>query len=407
MHYLILPFSLGFITVSNFSLNPATEGSFRLLDIVILTFSTVVVLRVLLTKMPIKPLVITFIIGAYLLTWMLYSYSIEDDRGIITTGRMLAGLLTSLLLVTYWRNTDVWVIPFLTGLSFGGISITIIAIGQHLNLGEIFHALKPSSAQVWWVLGETRETSIYSHPNGFSHHAMIGSIAALSCININNQRQNVIHNTFYLLIFLFITLGVYYTAETRSVLLIAALAITQLYFNQKRTIGTLLIGLLGFFVLLLSPIYIENILGERWFAETNSGLAIIDNIQGRLNTTLSTLGYIIVQPLGYGIAERTNILIQEFGIIASHNSILSIGMSFGLFLSVTIIIGYYYSFKTLIKNKSDITKLNYLLVSTLISLLMEDIIYSSTMALVIPLLIYAGSFLPIQSKYYKSISNNV
>ncbi|MEW8625383.1 MAG: hypothetical protein AB2551_06500 [Candidatus Thiodiazotropha sp.] len=402
---LLIPFSLGFITVSNFSLNPASEGSFRLLDIVILLLSITVILRALLTKMPIKPLVVTFLIGAYLLTWMLYSFLIEDDRGIIATGRMLAGLLTSLFLISIWRNSDLWVKPFLTGLSFGGIVITIIAFGQHLNIAEIFHTLKPSSAQIWWVLGETRETSIYSHPNGFSHHAMIGSVAALSCINSIHEKQKIIHNVFYLLIFIFITIGVYYTAETRSVLIIAALAIAQLYFNQKRTTGTLLLGLIGFLVLLLSPMFIESILGERWFAETNSGFAIIDNIQGRLNTTLSTLRYIIAQPVGYGITERTNVLLQEFGIIASHNSILSIGMSFGVFLSIMIVLGYYYSFKRLKINNNNISKLKYLIVSTLISLLMEDVIYSSTMALVIPLLIYVGYFSSNPSKYQKSISN--
>lgn len=407
MSKLLLPFSLGLIIVSNFSLNPTSEGSFRVLDIVILILSTVVILKVFLTRMPTKPLVVTLIIGAYLLTWLLYSFVMEDERGIITTGRMLAGLLTALYFITNWRNTDIWVIPFLSGLSFGGIVITIVAIGQHLNISELFQTLRPSSAQIWWVLGETRETSIYSHPNGFSHHAMIGSIAALSCIKNGNERHNAINNTIYFLIFLFITVGVYYTAETRSVLIIATIGITQLYINQKRSIGTLLIGLLGFFVLLISPIFIESILGERWFAETNSGFAIIDNLQGRLSTNLSTLGYIIAQPFGYGIEERTNILLKEFGIIASHNSILSIGMSFGIILSIIIIIGYYYSFKRLIISKSDLSKLKYLIVSTLISLLMEDIIYSSTMALLIPLLIYTGLYSAIQREYPSSMYKRV
>jgi hypothetical protein len=378
----IFTFFVGFFSIANFSIDPAMENTFRMTDILSLALAVLAMRRIVIGGVPKFAFIISFLVVTYLGAWLLIGLMVEDMSTVYAAGRFSASALATLYLLTLWGSDTDWIVPLLRGMAIGGVVVTVIALVQSIGTYPLFEIVKPSSAKLWWLSGELRATGIWEHPNGLTHSTMIGAAAALGlCVIRKNSLLGIG-------IFAFITIGLYSSTFTRGGILIALVLIVVAFVTERKVAVRVGWSVAAVTSLVTAPFYFPDLLTKYGVSRSGSQ-SLFENATERIITGLETLWFSLQSPLGYGFNGRLEILTQKFGFAASHNSFLSIAMTFGLPVVIFLVLGYTVAIRKLWQHQGKEVALLFPVISSLLSCFLEDVIYSATFIMVLPMTLMA------------------
>ena len=384
---------IGLFLIFNFSLYPSSANAPRMTDILSVLLFGFLLLEFFRRGITRREVAIYFIIVAVVLPWLLISLAISDSSLTFAAARLLLTSFGAAMLVKalFRQRTET---AFLMGGCVGGLIVTLIAVGQYLDLSPAFDIFIPAETPVWWGgQGKPRSVGIWQHPNGLAQAQMVSAAFALALAFFKRKW------VFGLASFAIIVLGTYYSTQTRSMIVVAAALIALcILFTPHRRLRWLSVFV---FAVALPVVMLtaESVLGERWFGTTRSGMSLMGNISERLETSLYSLGLILQNPLGYGFNGRREVLIDHFGFAASHNSYISLGLTFALPALVALIASIWLSARSMLVRDWQERAFLPVLMSVAILFLVEDSIYSTTMQFSLFVSVFAGLLIKDQKAF--------
>jgi hypothetical protein len=370
---------IGFILVANFSVAPGLENAPRLTDLACVILSMVALVR--LTTRPFTKWVLWLLAAAlFLAAWLVFAAFTRDTSLAIASARLIVALL-ALVAINAFLQREEDVRNLMLGGAVGAAVVSVVALGQKLDLGSIFFSVIPLGTPTWWGDGgQVRAVGIFQHPNGLSQAQSIGAIMALTLIW--HQRFRIVGYAF----FLFIVWTTYYATSTRAGIVTAGFSLLIVHALHPSGKYRVFAVLLSWPFVLIAAIFSPDLLGDRWTGTSANGMSLTDNLSERLETSISSLGAIFSFPLGLGFDGRTEVLRQvNNGVVASHNGYLSFGLTYGLvpFLALITLIVYriFWGARTMFYP---------MLMIIALQMFVEDSIFSPTMQLGLLLGLFGG-----------------
>lgn len=365
----ILLFLLGIFLTANFSLVPSLENVPRVFDIFLSVMAFFTVYETLSSKFLSKVLWVIPVVF-FFFVYGIWGVMIADNSLVIAAARFSSVALSIPIICMLLREKGTQK-SILLGAAIGALIVATIAVGQKLQLSDFFFSFVPTTAGTWWLKdGSLRAVGIFGHPNGLSQSQTIGAILALTLVWFPKWRF------LGYILFVLIVFATYFATSTRTGIIAAAVGFLVVHACHPSAQFKLLSFLAGWPLFIAALVVGPELLSDRFGSYSNRGISIEDNIAERLNTIYSTFLAIFEYPFGTGVAARIGLLREASdGVAASHNSYVSLGLTFGFFPFLALII---ITFRRMTHNRHSVFYPMFLVVVLLISV--EDSIYSSSIA---------------------------
>jgi len=363
-------FLIGFSSISNFVINPESNYSVRLTDL-LSVFSLTIFLALVFSKKLKNHGYFNWILvaSAFFTAWIIIGIVIFDLRTSLLSARFTLYILTGFIITTFCLENFDLTFNFIKGLVLGALCLSLISLGQLFEWNDFFLNLKPSSARIWWTIGQQRVTGMYEHPNGLSHIATAGALASFSIFYFKNKIS-------YLFYYFIVVGSIFFATATRGGLLISMLIPLYLVINGGKK-NVKIVAVLGLILIVSVMLFVPSFhVSERWVGDVGE-VSIEDNFQERLYTQVESLFLSTISPFGMGVENREELLMRTFGFIATHNSYISFSLTYGVFAFFSLVL-----LLKRIATKVTIKKNIYLyciaipLSSVALSFLFEDSIYA-------------------------------
>lgn len=262
----------------------------------------------------------------------------------------------------------------------GSVLLLTILLFQYLGV-EFANNLKPIMARQWWVAGKERFTAVYEHPNGVSHIALLGIVVLFSLFKLKSRY-------IYLVVGIFLGVGLYIFTQTRSALIILIMLAFFSFTSTARPQNQLFIFFSLLVIGLLLSNVIENAFSERWAGD--GIVSLNDNLFERFSTQLTSLTYGITSPFGLGWSGKESVLVELYGINATHNSFISMIMTYGVFFGLSFF--YFLTCSLFINLRSrNFTLFSLSITSLYFSFFFEDVINSPNILALAFLFIFSST----------------